>query len=51
MKYIMDDCKTCEKYPSHVNKCTSGDKYCVHFPYEMPYQKRADLKVEKRLVT
>lgn len=45
--YIMDDCKTCEKYPCHVSKCSTGSEYCTHFPYELPYAKRVEMKIRK----
>ena len=43
----MNGCKTCDKYPCHVSKCSTGSEYCTHFPYELPYAKRVEMKVRK----
>ena len=46
---IMDECKDCEKAPSHISKCFSETGYCKYFPYEMPecFGKREDLRIPK----
>ena len=43
----MNECKTCDKYPCHVSKCSTGSEYCTHFPYELPYAKRVEMKIRK----
>ena len=45
----MDECKDCEKAPSHISKCFSETGYCKYFPYEMPgcFGKRENLKDNK----
>lgn len=45
----MDECKDCEKAPSHISKCFSETGYCKYFPYEMPgcFGKRENLKENK----
>lgn len=45
----MNECKGCEKAPSHVSKCFSETGYCKYFPYEMPecFGKKEDLRIPK----
>lgn len=45
----MDECKDCEKAPSHISKCFSETGYCKYFPYEMPecFGKMEDLRIPK----
>ena len=47
MENCMDECKDCEKAPSHISKCFSETGYCKYFPYEMPecFGKREDLRI------